>query len=117
MIIRYQERVENKKQRFNGNGSVLMREILNQDFLPFKNIGRLFSEVVLNPGESFGFHRHTNEFEVIYVIEGKAKYYDNDSICGIKEGDVCVCENGNGHGVENIGDRPLRYVALVLNAR
>ena len=42
---------------------------------------------------------------------------DNDgSRTEIHAGDVCTIEVGQGHAIENPGEEPLEFIALVINA-
>ena len=75
---------------------------------------RLFSVIELQPGESIGYHVHENETEMFYFMEGTAQVQDDDAVAELHAGDALATPNGHGHGVKNIGDTPLRFVAAII---
>ena len=48
------------------------------------------------------------------MLTGKGLYTDDDKQYEIEAGDVVFCEDGHGHGLKNIGDVDISFVALVL---
>ena len=48
------------------------------------------------------------------VFKGKAKVVDNGKEDILGPGDSMVCYEGDWHGIENIGDEDLEYVAVIL---
>ena len=95
-----------------GNGHVIIKEILEEPYLAGKC--GLYAEVTLEPGCSLGYHEHHGETETYYVLSGSATYMDNDKEYEIKTGDVTFCKDGDGHGIKNHGTDPIVFVALVL---
>ncbi|MDR1798213.1 MAG: cupin domain-containing protein [Clostridiales Family XIII bacterium] len=96
-----------------GNGRIEQRLFLTEQ--EAGGAGRLFCEMTIAPGNSIGRHEHKGENETFYIIEGKAKLTDADGsehILG--PGDAQHCADGEGHSVENVGDGPLRLIALIL---
>lgn len=75
---------------------------------------RMFSIAKLKPGEEVEFHIHTGEFESYYIISGKGLYQDNDEFVEVEPGTVTFTPSGQGHGIKNIGDEILEFVALVI---
>ena len=117
MIIRKSERISQCAVRFGGKGEVAMTPILPSDPAAFFNNGRLFSEVELSPGQTFGTHSHHGEFEVLCVISGEGICNNNGVREPVSAGDVCICNDGEEHGIENTSNAPLRYIALILNTK
>lgn len=97
---------------FGGPGLLHAKQILKKD--EFEGKGRLFNHCVLHPGEAVGYHPHTNEFEVYYILKGTGLYSDNGKEVTVHEGDVTVCPSGESHGLKNAGDDDLVFVALIL---
>lgn len=95
-----------------GRDTVRVYNILEKDELC--GAGRLFGISVIPPGGSIGYHMHTGDFEVYYFLEGSARVNDNGNICTLGPGDMMRCAEGESHGIENIGDTDLRYVAAIL---
>lgn len=115
MVIRAKDRQQSKSVRFGGKGLVTMLPIISAGSDLFHNAASVYSEVLLKQGESFGVHSHTSNFEILFFLEGIANYYDDDKEYQVSPGDVCVCEKGHSHGVENASSQMVRYIALVLN--
>jgi quercetin dioxygenase-like cupin family protein len=76
--------------------------------------GRLFVKSMLKPGSSIGYHTHKGDFEVYYILSGKALVNDNGTEHILEPGDSILCRNGESHSIENIGDTNLEYIALIL---
>ena len=76
--------------------------------------GRLFCKTVLPPGSSIGVHRHEGDHETYFILSGKALVYDNGVRVELGPGDLNHCLDGQEHGIENIGDADLVYVANIL---
>ncbi len=73
-----------------------------------------FSAVSLKVGEEVGFHVHEGEFESYYIISGKGLYLDHDKEVEVLPGTVTYTPSGKGHGIKNIGDETLEFIALVI---
>jgi len=114
MIIRSKDRQRSAAVRFGGKGEIEMVSILPPIPEAFHGKGRLFSHVVLKPGEELGSHRHDGDFEVYYYIKGEGTYNDNGKMIPVKAGDVTVCNDGEMHGITNTGKANLEYIALIL---
>ena len=114
MIIRSSEREISKAVRFNGKGEIAMTPVLPPVPESFFGKGRLFSEVRLKPGEVFGTHAHHGECEVFVVISGEGTCNDNGTPVKVGPGDVCICNDGEEHGMANTGTEELFYIALIL---
>ena len=114
MIIRNSEREVSRAVRFNGKGEIAMIPVLPPTPKSFFGKGRLFSELRLNPGEVFGTHAHHGECEIFCVLSGEGTYNDNGTLVKVFPGDVCVCQDGEEHGIENTGTEEPHYIALIL---
>lgn len=75
---------------------------------------RLFSHVYLKPGEEIKIHEHIGEYEVYYLISGKGIYTENGKENIIEKGNVTYCKNGSSHGLKNIGEDVLEFIALIV---
>lgn len=74
----------------------------------------MYSHVKLNAGEKVNFHMHIGECEIYYILKGKALYDDNGEKVMAEEGTVTFTPSGSGHGIENVGDDVLEFMALVI---
>ena len=106
------QKVEHKCIR-GGKGEVEMHLIAESvDELYGK--GRLFNRMTIAPGNSIGQHMHEGDNEIFYFLSGTGTYFDNGTYVEVGPGDVTVCNDGETHGVENTGDVPLEFIALIL---
>ncbi len=77
--------------------------------------GSFFGKATIPPGGSIGYHQHKGETEIYYILKGKAKVFDNDMEHILEAGDMMQCKDGDGHGIENVGDCDLEFLAIILN--
>ncbi len=82
--------------------------------MPRPNPLNLFSIVRVAPGEEVPYHVHEGENETYYILEGKALYDDNGTKVEVSVGDTTFTPGGEGHGIKNIGNDTLVFVALII---
>ncbi len=71
------------------------------------------SRIELEPGASIGLHRHDADEEVYAIVSGRGTYSsERGSVCA-REGDIFVTKKGSSHGLQNDGDGPLVFFAVV----
>lgn len=104
--------VELRNQMRGGNGTVKITHIFNKDELPEKS--RLLAHLTLEKGCSIGFHEHVNETEIFYFLRGEGIVNDNGQVYKVTAGDAVKTGNGAGHSVENTGEEPLEFVAVII---
>ena len=102
-----------------GNGTVHITLFLEKNAEApatddFYGKGRLFGKIVLEPGESIGYHVHEGEEEIFYCARGTVLCNDNGTKVILRPGDVTRTGDGEGHGVENVGDDTAELIALIL---
>ena len=95
-----------------GQGRVIIKHVLGEKELNGKC--RLYAEVTIEPGSTLGFHEHHAESETYYILSGKGMYNDNGVKREVSAGDVTFTPNGMGHGLDNIGDENLVFMALII---
>ncbi len=95
-----------------GTGDTIKKHLLTANELNDKT--RMFAEITLAPGCSIGYHEHRGESETYYILSGKGLFNDNGTLREVFPGDVTVTGDGEGHGMEAIGDEPLEMIALIL---
>lgn len=57
-------------------------------------------------------HKHEVHSETIYVLEGEAKFYFNDSIKTIKAEDVLFIPKNNWHAVKVTSEMPMKVISV-----
>lgn len=75
---------------------------------------RTFAHAVLKVGQEVEFHVHNGESESYYILSGKGLYNDNGELTEVTEGTVTYTPSGHGHGIKNIGDENLEFIALIV---
>ncbi len=71
------------------------------------------SRIVLEPGTSLGYHQHVGDNEMYYILEGNARYTENDIEYNLVPGDMAFCEEGSFHGIVNSGDEIMSFMAVI----
>lgn len=83
-----------------GKGIAEVHHVISKE--EFKGAGNMYAKVVLKPGASVGWHRHTGETEPYYVLQGRGIFVDNDGTrTEVGPGDCCIIEEGQCHAIEN----------------
>ena len=70
-------------------------------------------EAVFLPGKSHAFHRHPNQEEVIYVLEGELEQWVEDERCLLRAGDAVVIPAAVVHASYNESGRPAKILAIL----
>ena len=113
MLRRPEEQPVEFKCIRNGIGETEMKKLLSgADELYGK--GRMFNLMTLKPGRTIGNHTHEGDNEIFYFLSGTGIYNDNGTAVTVGAGDVAVCSDGESHGLENRGEEPLVFIALIL---
>ena len=106
-------RLEVREHMAGGEGSCEVHHILLPE--DAYGAGRLFAVNTLAPGCSVGVHEHHGEYEVYLVLDGTAVVTDNGEVYELHAGDMMQCKDGGSHGIANHGDKPVSFLALILN--
>lgn len=93
-----------------GNGDI---SCINLDCTNEKNC-RLMSQMTVPVSASIGNHTHINETEYYIILEGKGLATDNGTQHTVEKGDIVVTKHGDNHSLENIGDMPLKLLAIII---
>jgi len=70
-------------------------------------------EAVFLPGKSHAFHRHPNQEEVIYVLDGELEQWVEHERRLLRAGDAVVIPAAVVHASYNESDRPARILAVL----
>lgn len=98
----------------NEAGQIKMHLSHLKDFDGFNPKVRMFAQVDLKPGEEVTYHVHEGEFESYYILSGTGEYNDNGEITNVAPGTVTFTPSGSGHGIKNIGNELLSFIALIV---
>lgn len=75
-----------------------------------------FAKATLARGAEVGYHIHDTDSEAYYFLSGVGEYTEDGTTVRVSAGDVTYTPMGKGHGVRNVGDEDLVFIALILNA-
>lgn len=114
MIYRHSDemRTQHIENMRDGKGTVTVKHMLEPGEMFGK--GRLFAENTVPVGASIGLHPHRGDTEAYYFLKGRGTYSNNAETFAVQAGDLTVVDDGNSHSIENTGDVPLVFIALIL---
>lgn len=95
-----------------GKGRIIIQPLLSDEELGGKC--RLYAQATLPVGCSMGYHQHKGDGECYYILSGRGLYNDDGTTREVGAGDVTFCKDGHFHGIENIGDTDLVFMALII---
>lgn len=96
-----------------GKKSVNIKHLIQGDEL--KKQAKMISKITLPKGASIGYHDHTEDFEIYYILNGVGVVDDNGNITKVSQGDVIYTCDGATHSIENTGEQDLEFIAIVIN--
>jgi len=70
-------------------------------------------EVTFNPGGGHNFHKHPNQEEVLYVIDGEVEQWVDQEKRVLGAGDSAFVGADVVHASFNVGDRNARLLAML----
>lgn len=70
-------------------------------------------EVILKPGKGHNFHKHPDQEETIYVIEGEVEQWLEQNNKILKSGDAIFIGAGVVHASFNVGSGPAKLLAIL----
>ncbi|QSH42021.1 cupin domain-containing protein [Lentisphaerota bacterium ZTH] len=97
-----------------GSGDVRIEHLWDEKN-ELKGRTRLCARITLQPGCSIGFHRHEDEEEVFYIIEGQAEADDNGESVILNAGDTILTADGAGHAIKCVSEKPLVMAAFIAS--
>ena len=78
--------------------------------------GRLFTRIVLPGGAGIGEHPHEGEYEIYYILKGKASVVEDGKEVIMTEGDFHKCPSGSRHSITNVGEGDVELIAIIQYA-
>lgn len=98
-----------------GKGEIFITHLLT----PAEMVGKcqMFARVKIPAGASLGVHQHVDNNETYHILQGKGLYTDNGKTYTVTAGNTTFCADGDTHGIENIGDDDLIFVALIISTK
>lgn len=112
-MIKFKENIEISTES-NKDGEIKLYLSDLADFKERNSKLRMFSHARLKAGEEVEYHIHEGESETYYILSGKGIYNDNGAETEVEKGTVTFTPSGRGHGLKNIGDEELSFIALII---
>lgn len=104
--------IEDYKNRCGGKGTMHIERLLPPEIL--KEHVKMYAKVTIDINSSLGYHEHVDDGECYYILQGTALYNDNGEEKVLTSGACTFTPAGSGHGIENIGEEALVFMALIL---
>jgi quercetin dioxygenase-like cupin family protein len=73
-------------------------------------------ETVVLPNSGAPLHRHDNEDEIFYIVEGEFDLTYGDKTHRVKPGTVAVLPKGEAHTYRNVGEEPGKILITIVPA-
>lgn len=97
-----------------GEGSIRFARVFETDSFQTKIDFIDFS--IIPPESTIGYHRHSNNEEIYFILEGEGKMNMNGSEFLVRSGDVIINSPYSSHGLKNIGKNEIKlFVFQVSN--
>jgi len=103
---------ETRRQMRGGTGEITIEHLWRPEQELHAGF-RLFARLTIPPGASIGFHRHDQEEEIFYIIQGCARTDDNGQDVILHPGETILTGGGAGHAIACAGDQPLILLAVI----
>ena len=97
-----------------GGAGILYLDEMSQAVKLPDSVGT-FAKATLAPGAEVGYHVHSTDSEAYYILSGVGEYTENGVTTRVSAGDVTYTPMGDGHGIKNVGQANLEFIALILN--
>jgi len=110
--LRQEQRVERAEKLHDGEGAVEIRHIVEREDHSHRHL-KTMARVTVNPGDVIGYHTHEGKTEIIYILEGRALYYDGTERI-LEPGDAAIVSENDGQAIRCADDQPMTYLAVIL---
>lgn len=104
------EKVEMMNMR-GGEGKVYLQKV----FPTLENM-KMYAKITIPTGSSIGVHTHTEDEEIIYVLENKGIIVIDGKESHLEKGMISVCKKGRNHSIKNVYAEDLVLLAVVNRA-
>lgn len=109
MIYRTDEKLEIENLH-GGRGVVTIEKCSTDGHPAFKAVVK----VTVPPGAAIGFHKHEEDYEGYYIMEGTGRFHEDSGSAEVSAGDFCLIERGGSHGIDNTGGGEMTIFAVVM---
>ena len=95
-----------------GQGKASLLQLFTQEEMHDR--ARMFQHITLEPGASFGPHRHFDEIEMYYILRGEVVSGEPGKGEVLHAGDATCTREGEAHFLYNETDEPAEFLAIIL---
>lgn len=96
-----------------GTGSILFREVFSK--ADFKSSLEHVHETVVEPHSTIGYHLHSGNEEIYYILEGEGVMTVNNEVIKIVAGDAIITHSGDWHGLVNESNAKIKLLVFQCN--
>ena len=93
-----------------GSGQIVFRKLFDKN--DFDSSLEFLHETEVLPGSTIGYHKHTGNEEIYYVIKGKGLMTVDGEENEVKNGDAVITQSGSSHSLKNIGKNNLKIIVF-----
>lgn len=93
-----------------GNGHIRSTRAFSSD--EFESLWHFVDYAIIPPGSSIGEHRHGNNEEMYFILEGRATMRINGQDFEVKPGDLILNRSGWKHGLRNESSIEVRILVV-----
>ena len=103
-----------KKEAGGGKGTLSGEYAFTRDKATKDQAIKEISWLMLQPGDSIGYHKHTTNEDTYIIVSGTGTFRDKDGKdYAVKAGDVTIVRKNESHGLTNTGTVPLVFVDVI----
>lgn len=96
-----------------GVGSILFREVFSK--MDFQSSLEHLHETIVEPYSTIGYHLHSGNEEIYYILEGEGTMTVNNAVIRIVPGDAVITHSGDWHGLTNDSSAKVKILVFQCN--
>lgn len=101
---------ELQKRCHNGKGVISFREVFSES--NFESSLQFIHETSVMPNSTIGYHKHLNNEEIYYIIDGVGIMTVDGEEKKVTSGDAIITHSGSSHSLKNVGDKELKILVF-----
>jgi mannose-6-phosphate isomerase-like protein (cupin superfamily) len=94
-----------------GEGALDWTTVLDSADVAGRQLNFIHDDII-PPGASIGVHRHEDDEEYYYIVEGEGVMTLDGERYEVGPGDITAVYPGGEHGLENTSDAPMRILVV-----
>lgn len=114
MFFKLQEMKGYRREHLqNGPGGAMFYPCIAPGEKPGGSRLKMVARIELDPGAAVGEHEHAGDEEVYIALFGEGRFTDDETVHEVAPGDVMITLDGHRHSLENTGNEPFVFVAVI----